>query len=425
MMLKTLTIAGAAALLSAGFGATGAQAQDCTIPLGAVFPLTGPNGSIGEPIAEVGRWAVEQFNEAGGVHGCEVEYLLRDTQGQPAVGVDAARNLVDVQGVPALLGAISSGVSLPILTSVTAPSQVTHVSCCSSSPSFTELARSGESGGYFFRTLPTSRAQGVVMGRLARDQGYENVSVIYLNTDYGVNLAAEFEDAFESWGGNVLESVAYNQEQASYRPEVNTALAVEPEALILIAFPVDGATILREWVSFGGPQEYVLSNALRSDDVLSAVGAQYLEGALGVDNAQVTGPSVEQFNADYQAAFNEDPNRPGIHINYDAAAVTLLAMQASEEVTGTSIRDNIRAVTDPSGTEVYPGVEGFRQAIELLEAGETIRYVGATGPLSFDENGDVAGPVLVWTVADGALAEDHVVTIDEVNELFAELAAMQ
>ncbi|MEM7442631.1 MAG: ABC transporter substrate-binding protein [Pseudomonadota bacterium] len=420
MKPRTLLLTGTVAAAALSFGATSAQAQDCTIPLGAVFPLTGANGPIGEPIAETARWAVEQMNEAGGVHGCQVEYLLRDTQGQSAVGVDAARNLVDVQGVPALLGAISSGVSLPILTSVTAPAQVTQVSCCSSSPSFTQLAETGESGGFFFRTLPTSRAQGVVLGNIA-SEAYATVSVIYINTDYGVNLADEFQEAYEAWGGEVLESIPYNQEQASYRPEVNAALAAGPDALVLIAFPVDGATILREWISFGGPQEFVLSNALRSDDVLEAVGAQYLEGALGVDNAQVSGPSVESFNADYQAAFDADPNRPGIHVNYDAAAVTLLAMAAASEVTGPEIRDNIRVVTDPNGEEVFPGVEGFTRALELIEAGEPIRYVGATGPLSFDVNGDVAGPVLVWTVTDGALAQDHVIDVAGVNALFSEL----
>jgi len=421
MTSKTLLLAGTVAMAAVSFGSTGAQAQDCTIPLGAVFPLTGSNGPIGEPIAETARWAVEQMNEAGGVQGCQVEYLLRDSQGQSAVGVDAARNLVDVQGAPAILGAISSGVSLPILTSVTAPSEVVQVSCCSSSPSFTQLAESGESGGFFFRTLPTSRAQGVVLGNIA-SESYETVSVIYINTDYGVNLADEFQEAYEAWGGTVLESVAYNQEQASYRPEVNSALAAGADALVLIAFPVDGATILREWISFGGPQEFVLSNALRSDDVLEAVGAQYLEGALGVDNAQVSGPSVESFNADYQAAFDADPNRPGIHVNYDAAAVTLLAMAAAPEATGTAIRDHIRAITDPAGEEIYPGVEGFTRAHELIEAGEPIRYVGATGPLTFDVNGDVAGPVLIWTVTDGALAQDRVIGVEDVNALFAELA---
>ena len=70
--------------------------------------------------------------------------------------VDAAKSLVDVEGVPALIGAISSGVSLPILTSVAVPSKVTQVSCCSTSPTFTKLAKEGKTDGFFFRTYATS-----------------------------------------------------------------------------------------------------------------------------------------------------------------------------------------------------------------------------------------------------------------------------
>lgn len=422
--MTRLTAAMAAIAMAAAINAAPASAQDaeCPIPLGALFPLTGPNGAVGGPIADVARWAVDQMNEAGGVHGCEVEYILRDSQGQPSVGTDAARALVDVEGAQVVLGAVSSGVTLPVLTSVTAPAEVTQISCCSSSPSFTQLAKDGQTGGFFFRTLPTSRAQGVVLADVALNQGYDNVAIIYINTDYGVNLAKEFQEAFEAWGGSVTTSVAYNQEQASYRPEVNSALETKPEALVLIAFPADGSTVLREWISFGGPQKFVLSNALRADEVLEAVGAQYLEGAVGADNAQVEGPSVESFNAGYEAEFDQSPNRPGIHVNYDAAAVALLAMAAADEVTGTAIRDHVREVTGDEGEEVNTGVEGFQKALGLLKEGKKIRYVGATGPIKFDENGDVAGPVLVWTVKDGKLAEDHVVTVGEVNALFDKLA---
>ncbi|MGB1643170.1 MAG: ABC transporter substrate-binding protein, partial [Paracoccaceae bacterium] len=141
-MLKKLSLAAlSVAAMSLG---TGALASDCTIKLGAVLPVSGPMGQVGERIANTGQFAVDQFNEAGGVKGCKVEYVLRDTQGQSTVGVDAAKSLVDLEGVQALIGAVSSGVSLPILTSVAVPSKITQVSCCSSSESFTALAEEGK-----------------------------------------------------------------------------------------------------------------------------------------------------------------------------------------------------------------------------------------------------------------------------------------
>ena len=93
-----------------------AYAVDCPVKLGAILPVSGPMGQVGERISNTGAFAVEQFNEAGGVLGCPVEYVLRDTQGQSTVGVDAAKALVDLDGVQALIGAVSSGVSLPVLT---------------------------------------------------------------------------------------------------------------------------------------------------------------------------------------------------------------------------------------------------------------------------------------------------------------------
>jgi branched-chain amino acid transport system substrate-binding protein len=403
MKMKVAFLAGAmVAGLQAGTITT-AAAQDCEVSVGAVLSITGSMAAIGAAIGDAGQLAVDQFNEAGGVKGCKVRYVLRDDQGSPNVGVDAAKTLVEIEKVPVVLGAIQSGVSLPVLTSVTVPAKVTQISYCSSAPSFTDLAKSGGTDGYWFRTLPTDRPQAVVMANIAREKGYKNISVIYVNSDYGVSLSKQFKAATEALGGKVGNMVAYNQEQASYRAEVNAALQGEPDALFLIAFPADGATAAREWISFGGSQNMLLSNALRADEFVNAVGGQYLVNAVGIDNAQVEGPSVDAFNAGWQAKFGGEPNGPGLHTMYDAAAVALLAMEQGGSADGTVVRDNIRKITGGEGEEINPGVEGFKKAKELIAAGKPVRYVGATGPITFDAYGDVTGPYLLWGVKDNAL----------------------
>ncbi|KKB80671.1 ABC transporter substrate-binding protein [Devosia limi DSM 17137] len=403
MNLKLIVLGGAmVAGLQVGT-ATTASAQDCQVSIGAVLSITGSMAAIGSAIGDAGQLAVDQFNEAGGVNGCQIRYVLRDDQGSPNVGVDAAKTLVEIENVPVVLGAIQSGVSLPVLTSVTVPAKVTQISCCSSAPSFTDLAASGGTDGYWFRTLPTDRPQAVVMANIAREKGYKNIAVIYVNSDYGVSLSRQFKAATEALGGQVASMTAYNQEQASYRAEVNSALQGEPDALFLIAFPADGATAAREWISFGGTQNMLLSNALRADEFVDAVGAQYLSNAVGIDNAQVEGPSVDAFNTAWSAKFGSAPNGPGLHTMYDAAAVALLAMEQGGEANGTVVRDSIRLITGGEGEVVNPGVEGFKRAKELIAQGKPVRYVGATGPITFDANGDVTGPYLIWGVKDDAL----------------------
>ena len=416
--LCTTALAAAASLASHS-----ASAQSCEINVGSVLSITGSMAAIGSAIGDAGRLAVEHFNEAGGVNGCTVNYILRDDQGSPNVGVDAAKTLVEIEKAPVILGAIQSGVSLPILTSVTVPAKVTQISCCSSAPSFTALAEEGGTDGYWFRTLPTDKPQAVVMAQIARDKGYERIAVVHVNSDYGNSLSGNFEEAFEALGGEVTNVVPYNQEQASYRAEINKALQGEPDSLFLIAFPADGATAAREWISFGGSTNMLLSNALRAEEFVNAVGSQYLADAVGIDNAQVEGESVEAFNASWEEKYASAPSGPGLHTMYDAAAVALLAMEQAGEADGTAIRDSVRAVTGGEGEVVYPGPEGFAKAKELIAQGKPVRYVGATGPISFDENGDVTGPYLIWGVEDGELVTlDHWST-ERVNEAMAEVAA--
>ena len=400
---------------------TTALGADCTVKLGSILPVSGPMGLVGKRIADTGQLAVEVFNEAGGVNGCDIEFLLRDTQGDPKIGVDAAKNLVDVEGVPALIGAVSSGVSLPILSSVSAPSKITQVSCCSSSPSFTKLAKEGKTDGYWFRTYATSRTQAAMGALVTQEKGFQKTAVIYVNTDFGVNIAKQYQTDLEKLGGNTVAMIPYNEKQQSYRAEVTQALASEPDSLFLVAFPVDGATLTREWIALGGTGNLIVNNSLRSKDYLEAVGYKYLKDAIGYDSAQPRTESVATFNSLFEKKFDGPPDGPGLHSVYDAVTVVLLAMEASGAADGTQIRDYIRQVTDPSGVEVYPGAEGLKQAKQLLAEGKTIRYVGATGPLQFDQWGDVSSPKMTWRYTAEGTEEIKYYSLDEVTDLIQTL----
>lgn len=410
-----------AVVLFAAVMITGAaRAADCPIKLGVVLPVSGPMGQVGERIANTGQFAVDQFNEAGGVKGCQVEYVLRDTQGQSAVGVDAAKSLVELEGVQALIGAVSSGVSLPILTSVAVPSKVTQVSCCSTSESFTALAREGKTDGFWFRTYATNRSQSAMGALLTTDSGFKKTAVIYVNNDFGVGLAKQYAKDVAKLGGTITKMVAYNESQQSYRAEVTSALEGDPDSVFMIAYPVDGATLTREWLSLGGTDNLIVNNSLRSDDYFKAVGTQYLKNLRGYDSAQPRVPSVASFNEMFEARFDGPPNGPGLHSVYDAVNVVLLAMEASDTITGENIRDNIRKITGGS-TEVTPGPDGMKKAKALLAQGKSIRYVGATGALSFDGLGNVQAPKMTWKLDGNKNVETGYYTTEEVAALIKKL----
>ncbi len=394
-----------------------ALAQPNCPKLGGIIAQTGSQGAVGKVIADAGRLAVDQVNTAGGVKGCQVEFVIRDDTSQPSVGLDAARYLVDVQKVAAIVGLVGSGTALAVVNSVSVPNQVPTVACCAVTPALTKMAEDGKTGGYFFRTIPTARTTALAHAQAVKDKGYKKTVIMYINNDFGTGVAPDAKKAIEKLGGSVAGLIAYNENQPSYRSDVSKALALEPDSLVLVGLSQDATIVLRDWFSLGGTQNVVLHNTMRSMDIIKGVGERFLGKAVGIDNGQASGPSADAFSKAFTAAYNRPAVGPGLHTMYDAAVVTLLAMQAAPTLEGPAIRDALRAVQDPDGLEIGPGVEELRKGLDALKAGRKIRYVGATGAFRFDKNGDVTGPMLIWKVVDGAIVTEKTISLEEMNEL--------
>ena len=405
-----------AAVAALGLASGQAFAQECP-KLGGVLALTGAQGAIGKVIADSGKLALDQINKAGGVKGCQVEFVLRDDTSQPSVGLDAARFLVDVQKVNAIVGLVGSGTALQVVNSVSVPNKVPTVACCAVTPALTRLAEEGKTGGYFFRTIPVARSTALVHATTAMDKGYKKTVIMYINNDFGNGTAPDTKRALEKMGVNVAGVIGYSENQPSYRSDVQKALALDPDSLVLIGLSQDATIVLREWFALGGTQNVVLHNTLRSMDVVKGIGERFLTKAVGVDNGQASGPSADTFNKDFQAAYGRPAVGPGLHTMYDAVAVTLLAMQAAPKLDGASIRDALRAVQDPAGIEVGTGVEGLKKGLDALKAGRKIRYVGATGAFRFDKNGDVSGPMLLWKLDNGQIVTEKNISLEEMHQL--------
>lgn len=397
-----------------------ARAQ-CTVTIGVVMELTGPAGQFGQAGAKSVELAFRDLNEAGGPSGCRLVPDIRDSQSQGSVAVDAAKQLVEIKRVPAILGGIISSVSIPILTSVTAPSGVVQISPASSSPTLTNLGREGKSGGWFFRTITTDALQGIAAAKYALDSGLRRLSVIHVNNDFGVNMIREFSRAYGALGGQIVSVTPYNPSQASYQPEVTRAMQGNPDALYLVSYPGDGTTIARTWISQGGVKKFLLNDGMNSAKFIADVGPQHLNDAYGTSSGTVKTPSTEYFAREYPPFAKLDASAPAADRSYDAAAILGLSVAQAGRAESPAIRDAIRKVVDPKGAVVHAGAAEFRKAFALIKEGKPVRYVGVIGPVSFDRYGDITGPFRLWRIQNGQVTTVGEMSAAEVDQLKAKL----
>jgi len=397
-----------------------ANAAGQALRVGTLFPYSGALKESGPHVRNGVILAAKQMAAAG----FDVFLSHADSQTSAPAAIEAAEKLVKHDKVTAIIGAEASGVTAAVAEMLADAGDVLMLSHASTSPFLTNLAADRDKD-LLFRTCPSDALQGVVLGRLAASL-YKTAAVMYVNNPYGQGLAEQFKNSFEKRGGRVLAMVPHHEEVApSYAAELKTALAAayvpaqvletgqskkklkraylpqKPDVLCAFSYPEHAIVYLREAVNRMNYRSFLFCDGTKSMDILSAVGAENLEGMMGTAPGSASGEPYLDFITAFSAEFGSLPPLPFISNAYDAMAVIGLAAYAVKvsglPLTGPNLRDHLRRVANPPGNFIKPGE--FDAAFALLRQGKDINYEGASGALDFDGKGDVEAPIEVWQYA--------------------------
>ena len=381
------------------------------LKIGMLIDYTGSLAEFG-PVIETGaQLAVKQINAAGGVLGKPVELVKADSGTNPQVATEAATRLINVNGVQAMIGSLSSGVTIAVAEGVAVPNKVIMISPASTSPGLSAVV----DDDFLYRTVLSDAAQGVVLADWAVEQGYKKVSTLYTNNAYGKGLSDQFVKSFEAAGGTVPAAVSHEQEQTSYLSELQKATEGEPDALAALSYPAEGAIYIREAIENDLIKTFLLCDGTKSKDIITAVGADVLEGTTGT-SPSTTGKSelTTDFDADYQAEYGEPvPSLPYVREAYDAVIAISLAAEAAKSTDPSKIRDQLREVNGPPGQKFGAGAAGVEQALKAVKAGTDIDFEGAANSDNFDANGDVlTGAIEIFKITGGEFETIRTVPVD-------------
>lgn len=385
------------ALIPFVFSGGGREKKGITV--GTLMAHTGDLKEFGDNIRKGIILAADQFGEAG----LTVKLVHEDSETSPIPGTNAARKLVNIDKVVAVIGGLSSGVSMTVAESVTLPNNVIQISPASTSPLITALPADRDKD-FFFRTCPSDALQGVVSGTEAAKL-VKTASVLYTNNAYGQGLAEEFKKAFEANGGRVLTMVPHEQGAPSYSAELKKVMEGKPQAVAAFGYPISASVYIKEAIELYNFSNFFFCDGTKSLDLITAIGADALEGKMGTAPGSKGGRPKDLFVAAFEAEYGALPPLPFIDNGYDCMAAIGLAALAAQakglDLTAENIRDQLRAVAAPPGEVIMPGE--FAKAADLLKQGKQINYEGAAGSVDFDENGDVITPIEVWKFEGGEI----------------------
>ena len=155
---------------AAGMSVTGAAAEPTAartdeataLKIGLLLDLSSGSAEVHRDRQRAFGLAIKHVNEGGGVFGLPVTVAVGDATADPEKAVAAARLLVEVEGVHAIVGPNASASALPVAERVIGPAAIPTVSFSATSPELTAVA----DNDFLFRTALSDVSQGPVCGFL-------------------------------------------------------------------------------------------------------------------------------------------------------------------------------------------------------------------------------------------------------------------
>ena len=359
-------VALAACALLALPAAVHAQQAPAAVKFGATLSLTGASASIGEDQRRGMLLAVADINAQGGLLGQPLQLIVEDTGGRSVAALDAAKKLVSVDKVAAVLGEYSSSLTIPVGQYVVREG-LPFVNHGSSSPAVRTI---GEGA---FSVIGLDDASVRFSAQDLWDLGYRKVAFIAPNNAYGQGVAAEFKKNFEQLGGTLATQLLYTAGQSTYRRELQQMERSRPDVYVYSAYGQEAAVINREAFELGlhqGQPWYAIYHTMCTTDSAP----EHVAGQRGIDVRSV-GPQGQAFKAAYEKQYGHPFKSSYTGYAYDAVRLLAAAVQKA-------------GTTQP---------DAVKQALRSVASG----YEGATGTLTFAPDGQRAVQPYQKTVYQG------------------------
>jgi len=376
-----------------GFVAT-AHAADFKV--GALNPLTGVGGPYGPGMLQAIKISAQEVNHAGGILGHKVVIFSEDTQTDPDAAVRAAKKLIEVNKVSAILGTWSSGITMSILP-LTTRAGIIEMSV-SGAPAISKI---GKQTGLVFRTQASNTMFGIVFAKIAIKEGYKRAATMAFNNPSGRGNTEEFAKNFKAAGGKITGSVVYEGNQPSYRSELEKVLATKPEVIVLGSYMKDTTIILKEWYQLNEPVKWIAPAWAVNPKLIKTLGPNVTEGIIAVDTVPNEGSEAyKRFVKSFKKVTGMEPKRnPYAAMVYDQMNLLALAAEAAQSTNPKAIAAKLREVSGPPGKMVF----SFEEGVKMLKAGKKINYDGASSAIDFNASGDVSPTFGVYQVEKGRL----------------------
>ena len=321
------------------------------IKVGAILSVTGGASFLGAPESKTLEMLVEEINAKGGVLGRPLQVIIKDSQGKAENAVSFAKQLVEEEGVVAILGPSTSGETMQIKNYME-EMKTPLLSCAAAEVIVNPVAK------YVFKTpQKDSFAVQMIFSKM-KDMKIKKIGILSGNTGFGGAGKKQLETAAADYGLEIVANEVYDKASTDLTAEVTKVKAAGAEAVVNWSIVPAQAIVAKNMKQIGfnvplfqshgyGNIKYVQAGGEASNGIIFPAGRLLIADTLPKDHPQKD--VLMSYKSDYEKKFGEDASTFGGHA-YDALMIFVEAVKAAKSTDKDAVRNAIENLKGFRGT---------------------------------------------------------------------------
>ena len=310
--------------------ARAAGVSDTEIVLGTHLDLSGASAIVGPPMRNGLQMKIDEVNEAGGVNGRKIRFIVEDNGTQPTLAVRAVDKLLRKDEVFAILCPFGSGTNVATVKKIVD----SNVVCFGPFAASALVRKAAGATPLLFTTNLNydSTAAAGVRWALA-NLGSKKVGFIYQEGPYGELVERGLSSVLTGKGMSIAASASYKVGDIDFSSQVARMKAAGVDLIVAATATRETIGVCAEVKKLGWTGVNVLTASSGRIEKTASVGKEAVEGLYGVGTWRITAPA--QMSADekrwtesYKKRFNAVPDDLSV-LFYDYASWFISAMQSA------------------------------------------------------------------------------------------------
>jgi branched-chain amino acid transport system substrate-binding protein len=328
------------------------------IKIGSDGSFTGATANFGVNMRRGIEICIEEFNEAGGYQGRQVEVIFLDDQVKPEIAVNNVTRLVTQDKVIGILGPVNSGNALafrPKVEEAEIPTIVpisTSVSVVYDGPVYEE--GKSKPSPWIFRTSIQDNYQVETLLAYAKQKGWDAIGLMHDTSGYGMASKETADKLIPAGGFKILATETYNIGDTDMTSQLQKMQRAGVKQIINFGLGPEDANLLRSARKINYKPTWSGATGWADPVVVDLAGKELAEGVVSVASFTIdASPAAAEFHKKMLDTHKEDPFPMTSAQGYDAAHIMLLALSKSGP-DPKKLRDAIEQVDGLKGITAAP-----------------------------------------------------------------------